>query len=56
MLLKWFGPIIQNGRNIMDRLETIMRKPWFFGGLSTLETEQNLSQFSNKPGIRKNFL
>jgi len=50
LLLKWFGPLNQNGRNIMDRVEAIVKKPWFFGGLSSLETEQNLSQYSNKPG------
>jgi len=49
-LLKWFGKIKQDTFNVMDRIEAVMKKEWFFGDLGSNEAESKL-KLSIKPGI-----
>jgi hypothetical protein len=41
-LLKWFGKIKQDPYNVMDRVETVMKKDWFFGDLGASDAESKL--------------
>jgi len=39
-VLKWFGPIKCNTQfTVANRIEEIMRQPWFFGDIETLEAQ-----------------
>lgn len=50
-LLKWFGKIKQQDPyNIMDRVEAVMRKEWFFGDLDSSDADSKL-KVSSKPGL-----
>jgi len=49
-LLKWFGKIKPDSSyNVMDRIETVLKKEWFFGDLDSGEAESKL-KVSNTPG------
>jgi len=48
-LLKWYGKIKQDTFNVMDRLESVMKKDWFFGDLGSSEAENKLKTIG-KPG------
>jgi serine/threonine protein kinase len=54
-LIKWFGPLKQGqGKEeqitILQKMEMIMKCPWFFGTLDSAESENILSHHANKEG------
>eukprot|EP01125_Pyxidicula_operculata_P001978 TRINITY_DN11964_c0_g1_i1.p1 TRINITY_DN11964_c0_g1~~TRINITY_DN11964_c0_g1_i1.p1 ORF type:complete len:529 (-),score=121.69 TRINITY_DN11964_c0_g1_i1:95-1681(-) len=49
-LLKWFGKLkLDANYNVVDRLESVMKNDWFFGGISSKEAEDKLN-LSTKSG------
>jgi len=48
-LIKWFGPLKQGDSNILQKMETVMRQPWFFGTLDATESE-NVLEHQKKDG------
>jgi len=50
-MLKWFGRMKLDGTHtIIDRVASVMSKPWFFGPASANEAEDRLKIFRDKPG------
>jgi len=48
-LIKWFGPLKQGETNILQRMEMVLKSPWFFGTIDAVESENILSHH-NKDG------
>ena len=48
-LLKWFGKVRQDTYTILDRVEAVMKKDWFFGGIESAAAEDKLKDY-RQPG------
>lgn len=48
-LLKWFGKVRQDTYTILDRVEAVMKKDWFFGGIESAAAEDKLKEY-RQPG------
>jgi hypothetical protein len=51
-LLKWFGPLrrADSGVTLLERLELLLRKAWFFGDVTLNEAEAKLEPHKARPG------
>lgn len=51
-LIKWFGPLRRPGTGVtlLERVEGLLRRPWFFGDVTATEAEAKLEPHRGKPG------
>jgi len=49
-VLMWFGPLKASSGTLFDRIEACLREPWFFGELSTTQSEHLLDTQKYAPG------
>jgi len=48
--LKWFGKIRQDTQTIANRVEDVMKQPWFFGDIDTIEAQEKVEMHKATPG------
>jgi len=49
-LLSWFGKMKVDHHTVIERLNDVMNKNWFFGPASSKDAEDRLKLYHNKPG------
>jgi len=50
-VLKWFGPLrVDTQLTLADRVEAVMREPWYFGDLGTIEAQDKVELYKEEPG------
>jgi len=49
--LKWFGPLqFDTQHTLVNRIEDVMKNPWFFGDMETIEAQQKVEMYCEHPG------
>jgi hypothetical protein len=49
-VIKWFGPLKQGESTLFQKLELVMKEPWFFGTIDSSEAE-NILERNKKDGL-----
>jgi len=49
-VLKWFGKIVQDNQTVANRVEEVMKQPWFFGDIDSLSAQEKVQIYKDKPG------